>query len=509
MFKALAFNALAGFVLLSPAAAPVAAQGFTFSGGDLSDFYQLIDSANLQALGIQGGIAGGGPIGINGQPPRDPRAQPTPTGTSRIRGRVTTADANQPLRRAMVRLGGLNGPNGQRVATTDGDGRYEFGSLPGGRYTVNVSKPGYVGTTSKPIDLADNQHADTVNVSVPRGGVIAGRVLDEFGDPVTNAQVMAMRSVFQQGRRQLQPSSSAQSNDIGEFRIFGLMPGQYYVAANLRSNPQMIVINGVPQPQPDESGYATTYYPGTPDSASATRLTIAAGQTVSDLTVALSPTHLAKITGTAYDSQGRPMARGNVSAMLRNGNIGFGGANGQIKPDGTFIVPNVSPGDYTLRATMPPAAPIPPPVPGSPPYRPETATANVTVNGADITDIALYPEKPVKASGRIVFDDMAAAASGEARDDQDHRSNGESAGQPAGGQPEHNAARREGRSDVRGHDVAWARDASSDRAEFHHRRRGSSDSMADEGRHGAWCECDRHGRRVQAGRGRSAILKSN
>jgi hypothetical protein len=60
---------------------------------------------------------------------------------------------------------------------------------------------------------------------------------------------------------------------------------------------------------------------------------------------------------------------------------------------------------------MPPNGPVAPPSPGNPPPRPETAVANVMVNGADITDIALYPVKPVKASGRIVFDDMAAAAS--------------------------------------------------------------------------------------------------
>ncbi len=60
---------------------------------------------------------------------------------------------------------------------------------------------------------------------------------------------------------------------------------------------------------------------------------------------------------------------------------------------------------------MPPNGPVAPPTPGNPPPRPETAVANVTVSGVDITDIALYPVKPVKASGRIVFDDMAAAAS--------------------------------------------------------------------------------------------------
>ncbi len=218
----------AGLIVLALAASPAAAlqvQTIQVDGPNGPITVQVPTGG--VGVGVGGSVAGG-QVNVNGQPPRDPRQQPTPTGTSRIRGRVTTADANQPLRRAAVRLNGLGGPNGQRVATTDQDGRYEFASLPAGRYTVNVSKPGYIGTSSTSIELADNQHADVVNVSVPRGGVIAGRVLDEFGDPVTNAQVMAMRSVVQQGRRQLQPSSSAESNDIGEFRIFGLMPSQCY-----------------------------------------------------------------------------------------------------------------------------------------------------------------------------------------------------------------------------------------------------------------------------------------
>jgi hypothetical protein len=258
---------LTGLIVLMLAAAPVAAQ-------------------------VQGGLIGG----IQGQtPPRDPRQQQPPTGTGRIRGRVTTTEGNQPLRRATVRLNGTGGPNGQRVAVTDADGRYEIALLAAGRYTLTASKAGYINTTSKPIDLADNQRADNINISVPRGGVIAGRVLDEFGDPATGAQVTAMRS--------------------------------------------------------------------------------AAGQTIGDITISLLPTRLAKITGMSFDSEGRPMARGNVMTMPRSENVGFGRFSGQIKPDGTFVILNVSPGDYSLRATMPPPPPTTPYGPGNPTPRPETAAA--------------------------------------------------------------------------------------------------------------------------------------
>ena len=357
-------------------------------------------------VGIGGGVVGG-QVNIQDQPARD--TPPPRIGTGRIRGRVVVADGSGPLRRASVRMNGQGGPGGPgdaHTTTTDGDGRYEFASLPSGRFTVTATKPGYIATSSKPLDLADNQHADTVNISVPRGGVFTGRVLDEFGDPVTNAQVTAMRSTFQQGRRQLQPNGSAQTNDIGEFRIFGLAANQYYVAVSVRAN--NVVVNGQLQIPDDQLGYATIYYPGTPDATAASKLTVAAGQTVSDITVQLTPTRLAKITGTAFDADGRPMTRGNVTAMPRGGALGLPGSNGQIKPDGTFIIPNVSPGDYSLRATQPPTGP---PAPGTRPAPPQFSMATVTVSGADITDIALYAVKPVRVRGRIVFDDQAAAAS--------------------------------------------------------------------------------------------------
>lgn len=121
-------------------------------------------------------------------PPRASRPGEDPQrGTSVIRGYVTAADTNQPLRRALVRATAQDGRSGG-MAVTDAQGRYEITELNAGRYTVNASKAGYVlmaygqrrpeqqGTM---LEILDRQVADKIAFALPRGGVITGSILDE------------------------------------------------------------------------------------------------------------------------------------------------------------------------------------------------------------------------------------------------------------------------------------------------------------------------------------------
>ena len=126
-----------------------------------------------------------------------------------------------------------------------------------------------------------------------RGGVITGRILDEFGEPLADAQVAAQRYQNIGGRRRLMPAGRpAMTNDIGEFRLFAIPPGQYYLSATLRN------MGGMMGDTDDRSGYAPTYFPGTSNMAEAQKVTIGLGQIVSDINMALTPTRTARITGT-------------------------------------------------------------------------------------------------------------------------------------------------------------------------------------------------------------------
>ncbi len=364
--------------------------------------------AQDQVVIIPGGGANGTTQILNFQVPGPPPAPPRDTpqaakpGTATLRGRVVAGDSGRPMSKAQVRITSTGPPAaGQplenRLATTDSNGRYEFKDLRAGRYNLMVSKPGgYLNAQygqqrpsgpGKPLEILDGQTIEKVDFSLPRGGVIAGRILDEFGEPVTDVQVSAVRSQFAGGQRRLVPGGrTATTNDVGEFRVFALAPGDYYVSATLRNtNP--------PVDTTDRTGYAPTYYPGTADLAGAQRVTVAMNQTISDLSLSLLPIQTARVTGTAVDSRGQPM-RGVVQAVVRSDIAPFA-SPGQIRPDGSFTINGLAPGDYTLQVQGQGA-------PGQP-AEAEYASADISVAGADITGVQLTAVKPSTITGRLVI----------------------------------------------------------------------------------------------------------
>src|SRR6185503_1926865 len=74
-------------------------------------------------------------------------------------------------------------------------------------------------------------------------GVIIGRVYDQDGDPVENAQVQVMRYTYPRGGRQLSTVGTGSTNDLGEYRVAGLAPGRYYVSATGRGG-LVSILNG-------------------------------------------------------------------------------------------------------------------------------------------------------------------------------------------------------------------------------------------------------------------------
>ena len=322
------------------------------------------DGGARQGGGGRGGTGGGnggavrggaaGPQGRGGQGGFGRGRGNDVQGTSSIRGLVTAADTNTPLRRAQV-MATSPETRSQRAATTDANGRFELLNLPAGRWTVTASKGGYVSQqygqrrafeSVEPIDLADGQRV-TANFLLARGGVITGRISDEYGDAVTGARVEVLRSQMTQGRRRLTTVSvSSQTDDTGAFRVYGLAPGDYYIAARLQPMP-FDFADG-----PGPASFAATFYPGTANVAEAQRIKVDAQSEQSGINFAVAAVRAVRVSGTVLDSNGAP-AQATLVLQPTSPIDGPFGMRGQARSqgDGTFSMPNVAPGEYTLEVT--------------------------------------------------------------------------------------------------------------------------------------------------------------
>ncbi len=364
----------------------------------------------------QGGFPGGPPFvpgggqgpgqGAAGRGQRPARSQPqrddAPRGTSVLRGQVVAADNGAPIRRAQIRIAAPDARE-SRVATTDAQGRFEIKELPAGRYTMTASKGGFVSLqygqrrpteSGTPIELGDNQTIDRITIALPRGSVLGGRITDEFGEPVANAVVTAFRYAYAGGARRLQPAGQNArdtTDDQGRYRLFGLPPGEYYVSAILRSGSEAA------DPSGDVSGYASTYYPGTPNAGDAAAVKLALAQENNGVNFALIATKLVRVSGQMLASDGTPAANGIVMLMPAGANgragaaLGQGGAGNRVDQTGAFRITNVAPGRYQVIGRA-----------GGREF--ELARMDLTVGTDDVTGLTLVTAAAASITGSVTSD---------------------------------------------------------------------------------------------------------
>jgi protocatechuate 3,4-dioxygenase beta subunit len=363
-----------------------------------------------QAPSIPQGATLPGPPMPRGQIPARDGVGDTPTGTGRIRGRVVAADTGAPLRRAQVRLSAAE-LRVNRSATTNAEGMYDFPDLPAGRYSVSVSRSGFVSLSfgqrrpfeqGRPLDLGNGQEADKIDFALPRGGVITGRVTDELGEPLAGVRVQAMRYQYlPNGRRQLTSVSGGGffgglvTNDLGEFRLYSLMPGTYVVSATPADTMMMMPGPAAPASMsaPDD-GHGITYYPGTINVDEAQSITVGLTD-VANASFALVPQRMTRISGIVRNSQGQPFATGLSLRTQSGGGMSMRGLSAS-GPDGRFSASNVPPGEHYIEVSPRPGA------------EEESASVPITAGGQDITDLIITTSPGATISGLVVFEGTAA-----------------------------------------------------------------------------------------------------
>ncbi len=397
-------------------------------------------------------------------PPRDPNQAPQamPKGTASIAGNITSANGGRPMRRATVRVQSASSPM-SRTTTTDERGNFEIKELPAGDFTLRVNKPGYLesiygqknpgsGRPGTPISLKENQRLEKLSLTIPKGGVITGAVVDDAGEPAFGVPVRALRWTWRNGERILVSAGNATTDDRGIYRIPTLSPGDFIVMATPPSNSmneEMMAVERMaqemagsgggggmrftaapalgasPGDEAPTTGFAPVFYPGTTLSNTATSVALGPAEEKTGIDVQLQLVPLGTITGTVI---GDPKAIQSTTVQLSDANTGLPGLVAKTaRPDATgkFTFTGVAPGAYNLTAKSGGNATfissdgdrtmmfvtrevragnsLGGPDPG-PPAPPMWAKADAAVDGRTKTDVAMVLQPGMTVAGRIAFD---------------------------------------------------------------------------------------------------------
>ncbi len=406
------------------------------------------------------------PPAIGGQT-RDPGlTAPQPTGTGVVSGSITSVDGGRPMRRASVRLQSSTSPM-SRSTMTDDQGNFEFKDLPVGDFTLRANKPGYLeaiygqkrpgsGRPGTPLSLKEAQHIEKLSLSIPKGGVITGTIVDDVGEPAFGVQVRAMRYAFRNGEKSLVNAGSAATDDRGIYRIPTLVPGDYVVMATPTENNGAMSdmdladlkrgmeaqavgvamggnmafratspIGGAGTDMPS-TGYAPVFYPSTTLAMSASAVPLGPAEEKTGIDIQLQLVPLGTITGSVV---GDARAVQSTTVELTDSNPGLPGLSARTahpSADGRFTFTGVAPGQYTLTAKSGGSTFVSmdnsggqtrmmfiqvdgrsgrggSDGPGGPPAPPMWAKTDVAVEGRTKNDVALVLQSGMSVSGRIAF----------------------------------------------------------------------------------------------------------
>ena len=262
-----------------------------------------------------------------------------------LSGAVTNSVTGAPVLRAHVSIRSSGGSEQQYGAVTNGEGKFTMTQLPPGHYTVTVERTGFVmpqnraGTSFTDVKLSQGDKKENFSLTLVPTGAIGGRVLDAAGEPMQDVRVTAEGG---------SNAESAATDDQGQFRIGGLHPGKYRVKAA----PQTMAFP--PETRTDGTAdvhYSPTYYPDSLAEKQAAQVEVQPAAELTDIDIHLVRTPIVNVSGKV---SGLPPGARNVSVdVQRISGMGDSSQSGSVvKPDGTFAIWRVDPGEYILVAAI-------------------------------------------------------------------------------------------------------------------------------------------------------------
>ena len=346
---------------------------------------------------------------VDAQTPAMPGARPeTKEETCTVSGTVVRMLDGAPLKGATVWLSSDQNHEHTIATTTAADGRFELRNVPAAHYTLTVRRNGYVDAyygqkkaddPGSILTLRSGQKLVDLVFKLGRTGVITGRIYDEDGESMQGIRVNAVRKVYINGKLQLQTFDERQTNDLGEFRLFGLSPGRYLITAEPDIWNRVVGdldFSGADK-SGGEKGYAKLYYPGVTDSGKASSITVKEGDEIASIDILMKQVTVYRIRGKVVNLLPKPSGRRSTQVDVLRINQGAGwesvGSTSAGDADGSFEIRGVPSGNYSIRVIR-----------RSDDGRMHVTQQDFTVGNASVEGLTLTIEEGVNIPGRVIWD---------------------------------------------------------------------------------------------------------
>jgi Carboxypeptidase regulatory-like domain len=348
--------------------------------------------------------------------------------TASIQGVVIRSEG-EPLSKVMIELrySDATGPDDPVLATTqtDGDGKFYLPGVAPGKYRIVAWAQGYVRTIHpQTLALAAGLGVSDVRIAMTAAGWVSGRITEK-GQPVALADVVAFRPIYIEGQLAFAPVLADRTNDLGEYNLFWLPPGRYYIVAVLwdtasavgffvnpdgsdinpfwaqRMESKAVFMRTLGTSIGDNEAHVPFYYPGTPDPQGARIVEVRPGAHLTGIDVDAAPMLTRRVTGTvtglpAATAGGQP-PRANVNLRPLGPSLNTNVAQTptvQSDPVGNFEIPRAISGRYMLIA-----------VAGN-----LTARIPLEIRDRDVSGVVVPLGTGIRISGRVVFERQNAAS---------------------------------------------------------------------------------------------------
>jgi hypothetical protein len=282
-----------------------------------------------------------------------------------IEGLVTRDPDGQAVKKALIELIAQNQSEaGNYTAVTGPDGKFHIDNIVPGRYHLFAERTGLLDTDKQRghtdgriLTLAPGEVVSDLHLRLQAAAVLRGRVTDEDGDPLPGAEVTVLRETFVAGRRHWEQAGAERTNDLGEYRIANLAAGNAQIVVNPPPDFKSLIenagtaardargVNASEKPAP--ATYQTTYYPGTSDRSQAMPIQLHPGDEI-PANFSLTPSPSRSIRGVVVNVP--PRASASIMLQSRDFSLILNGA--EMHKDGSFVIHDVSPGSYTIVATI-------------------------------------------------------------------------------------------------------------------------------------------------------------